>query len=157
MTESFENDLYVQPSMSDAPVQSHVLEYELARKCTEELGRFRNATTDKGSAMVEIARLIGQSKECTGDKRARAIRAYFRILETDEQNHSTLESDSRYPIHGFEGTERFDTDDRSSDPSDVPETEAKETKRQKSQERSKGQKCRKSRDESSESEDVPNK
>jgi hypothetical protein len=117
MTENIEIELYSQPSTSEAPARARILESELARQCTNELGRFRNASTDKESAMVEIARLVGQSRECTGDRRANTINVYFKILDSDERGRTNLDSNSR--SLGFEGNESGKGGEDFSDESEV--------------------------------------
>jgi hypothetical protein len=156
MTENIENGLYPQPSTSEAPARARILEPELARKCTDELRGFRNASIDKGSAMVEIARLVGQSTECAGDRRANTINAYFRILDSDERGRTTLDSDSR--SLGFEGNELEKGGEDFSDESEVREDEqgADKVKERRRRRQSREQK-RKRREDSSGSEEVPTK
>ena len=92
MTENIENGPHAQsPTTSSI---AHIFEPELTQKCTKQLSRFRNASTDKGSTMVEITHLIGQSKDCIGEQPANTIWVYLKILNSNNQNISTLDSNS---------------------------------------------------------------
>jgi hypothetical protein len=80
---------------SRPPFKEHILEPELAQRCQTIIERFRKTELDKGLTMVEVAKIIGESKECTGNDRANSISAYYKMLEPDAQNNSgTLCSES---------------------------------------------------------------
>jgi hypothetical protein len=88
------------------------LEQELAQRCKSTIEQFRKASLDKGAAMVEIAKAIGESKECTlGVARANSITAYFRMLDTEERdNTSTLATDPG-SVHRDEANDNGNPDD----------------------------------------------
>lgn len=100
---------------SEVPGQSQIFESKLADKCNAELGRHRNGSTDKGSAMVEVARLVGKSEVCIGHKRANTMNAYFKILEADERSRNAIEPRT---IHQPNDIKRLDSDEETSDGSE---------------------------------------
>jgi hypothetical protein len=80
---------------SRPPFEEHILEAELTQQCQAVIERFRKTELDKGLAMVEVAKIIRESKECTGDNRASSISVYFKMLEPDARNSSgTLSSET---------------------------------------------------------------
>jgi hypothetical protein len=77
---------------SRPPFEEHILEHELTQWCLSITERFRKSELDKGIAMVEIAKAIGESKECTGPAQVNSISAFFKMLETERSDPGTLGS-----------------------------------------------------------------
>jgi hypothetical protein len=90
---------------TSAPFDEHVLENELAQQCMSTIEEYQKTCLDKGSAMVEVAKIIRESRTCTGAAKADSICGYFKIINSEETEHnSTLRSDMTWGNGPFEMT-----------------------------------------------------
>jgi hypothetical protein len=76
------------------PIEEHILEHKLAEKCISFINQFCSSSLDKGSAMVKIAKTVGESATCSGMAKANSIGGYNRILDSnDPSSEGTIESE----------------------------------------------------------------